>query len=80
MSVILEAHVLDELWHNWKGTQGSAYRSPSYTNEWRAHRRCQEFEDWLFTFGAIVFQQDRQRKLRFDNELDAAAFAMIYLK
>jgi hypothetical protein len=78
MAILLESHVLDDIWEKWMERNGVQYRGALYSSQWRAHKVCQEFENWLFDNGATVIQYNRERKIRFDTEFDAAVFAMTY--
>jgi hypothetical protein len=78
MAVLLDSHVLDDIWANWMNANSVVHRGTLYSAQWRAHKVCQDFEDWLYEHGAVVIQYHRERKLKFDSELDAAIFAMTH--
>lgn len=78
MAVLLESHVLDDIWEKWMQRNGVRFRATLYSSQWRAHKVCQDFETWLFENGAVVIQYHRERKVKFDSELNAAMFVMTY--
>jgi hypothetical protein len=78
MAILLESHVLDDIWAKWLIQNGVNYRNTMYSAQWRRHQVCQDFESWLFDHGAIVIQTVGERKIKFDNEFDASVFVMTY--
>jgi len=85
--VILEPEYLDQLYREWliKDRQSSdpdwtPNRWHSYKNyqcEYRNSPKQQRFEDWLFSQGFTVIQQDGKRYLKFSGEGSKLTFFLL---
>ena len=81
MAVYLEPHVLDKAWIKFADEHGRHWER-SYQYKYRNGSNgslTTLFEDWLFEKGAVIEQKNKQRRIKFYDELDAALFAMEYI-
>lgn len=73
---------LDRVWHHYcihfLGKEERFVRVfiRSYQNEGRKYRESQQFETWLFEYGARVIQDNKKRFIRFYSRDDAVMFML----
>lgn len=63
-------------WCVWHRPHRSLLYTNSYKNISRRSETAQQFETWLFEQGGKVFQQDKQRYIKFDNVEDYTSFVL----
>jgi hypothetical protein len=70
---------LNKIWQDWRISQGQPLGvwDRSYQRVSRDHTG-KKFEDWLFSQGAMVFQENGRRYLRFLDAEQATFFLLQY--
>lgn len=73
--MMLEPGFLDSLYHKWK--YADRLNESRYPMRYQKNYRDQRFEDWLWSQGFTVVQQDKKRYLKFSgNERQLTMFLM----
>ena len=79
--MILEPEYLDRLWHTWRlGDNPDTlppWRKFNYQSEYRGGFNQQRFEEWLYTQGFTIVQQNKKRYLKFSGDEKRLTFFLL---